>query len=227
MSRFHITLVRPDGYLHTEAFREVAETLKFGLQSLGHTAHIQENAVDAMATNILLGAHLLTPDEALIVPAGSVVYNLEQLGGPSLPKHFYELGIRHQVWDYSLNNLKTWEVLRCARPPIHVPLGYVPELSRIPASKVQDIDVLFYGSLNDRRSRILQALKDSGVKVHTVFGVYGKERDTLIARSKIVLNVHFYSAKIFETVRVSYLLANSKAVVSECSAETEIEPGLS
>src|SRR5580698_9627753 len=59
MSRFHITLVRPDGYLHTEAFREVAETLKFGLQSLGHTAHIQENAVDAMATNVLLGAHLL------------------------------------------------------------------------------------------------------------------------------------------------------------------------
>ena len=38
----------------------------------------------------LLGAHLLTPEEALIVPAGSVVYNLEQLGGPSLPKHFYE-----------------------------------------------------------------------------------------------------------------------------------------
>jgi SAM-dependent methyltransferase len=226
MSRFHITLVRPDGYLHTEAFREVAETLKFGLQSLGHTAHVQENAVDAMATNILLGAHLLTPDEALIVPPGSIVYNLEQLGGPSLPKHFYELGIRHQVWDYSLNNLKTWEVLRCARRPIHVPLAYVPELSRIPASKAQDIDVLFYGSLNDRRSRILQALKDSGVKVHAAFGVYGKERDELISRSKIVLNVHFYSAKIFETVRVSYLLANSKAVVSECSAETEIEPGL-
>jgi len=154
------------------------------------------------------------------------VYNLEQLGGPSLPKHFYELGIRHQVWDYSLNNLKTWEVLRCARPPIHVPLGYVPELRRIQASKVQNIDVLFYGSLNERRSRILQALKDSGVKVHSAFGVYGKERDALIARSKIVLNVHFYNAKIFETVRVSYLLANSKAVVSECSAETEIEPGL-
>src|SRR5580658_4511666 len=92
MSRFHITLVRPDGYLHTEAFREIAETLQCGLQGLGHTAHIQENAVDAIATNVLLGAHLLTPDEASIVPPGSIVYNLEQLGGPSLPKHFYDLG---------------------------------------------------------------------------------------------------------------------------------------
>src|SRR5580658_4511667 len=84
------------------------------------------------------------------------------------------------------NIFTTWEVLRCARPPIHVPLGYVPELRRIQASKVQNIDVLFYGSLNERRSRILQALKDSGVKVHSAFGVYGKERDALIARSKIV-----------------------------------------
>ena len=82
MSRFHITLVRPEGFLHTEAFREVAETLQCGLRSLGHTVHIQENAVDAMATNILLGAHLLSPEEALIVPPGSIVYNLEQLGGP-------------------------------------------------------------------------------------------------------------------------------------------------
>ncbi len=227
MSRFHITLVRPEGFLHTEAFREVAETLQCGLRSLGHTVHIQENAVDAMATNILLGAHLLSPEEALIVPPGSIVYNLEQLGGPSLPKHYYELGIRHQVWDYSLHNLKTWEVLRCARPPIQVPLGYVPELRRIQSAQVQDIDVLFYGSLNERRTRILQALKDNGAKVHAAFGVYGKERDELIARSKIVLNVHFYSAKIFEIVRVSYLLANSKAVLTECSADTEIEQGLS
>lgn len=224
--KFHITLVRPDGYVHTEAFREVAETLQFGLRSLGHTAQIQENTVDAMATNVLLGAHLLSPQEALIVPPGSIVYNLEQLGGPSLPKHFYELGIRHQVWDYSPHNIKTWEVLRCACPPVHVPLGYVPELRRIKASQTQDIDVLFYGSMNERRSRILQALEDAGVKVYRAFGAYGKERDELIARSKIVLNIHFYDAKIFEIVRVSYLLANSKAVVTECGADTEVEQGL-
>jgi len=35
-------------------------------------------------------------------------------------------------------------------------------------------------------------------------------------RSKVVLSVHFYEAKIFEIVRVSYLLTNTKAVVAEC-----------
>jgi SAM-dependent methyltransferase len=226
MSKFQITLVRPDGFSHTEAFREVAETLQFGLRSLGHTAQIQENILDAKATNLLLGAHLLSPQEALMVPPGSILYNLEQLGSPSLPKQFYELGIRHQVWDYSPHNIKTWSVMRCPHPPVHVPLGYVPELRRIKASQIQDIDVLFYGSLNERRRRILQALKDAGARVHAAFGVYGKERDELIARSKVILNVHFYDAKILEIVRVSYLLANSKAVLTECCADTEIEPGL-
>jgi SAM-dependent methyltransferase len=226
MSRFNITLVQPDGFLHTEAFREVAETLQFGLRSIGHTAEIRENAIDAAATNVLLGAHLLSPQEVPMVPPGSVLYNLEQLGGPSLPKHFYELALQHQVWDYSLRNIKKWAEMNCACPPVHVPLGYVPELSRIKASPVQDIDVLFYGSLNERRALVLKALKDAGVKVHATFGVYGNQRDQLIARSKLVLNIHFYDAKIFEIVRVSYLLANAKAVVTELCPDTEVEKGL-
>jgi SAM-dependent methyltransferase len=226
MSRFQITLVRPEGFLHTEAFREIAETLQFGLRSIGHTAQIRENVIDPAATNVLLGAHLLSPQDALMVPPGSILYNLEQLGGPSLPQQFYEVARRHRVWDYSLQNIKTWNIMKCACPPIHVPLGYVPELSRIKASPTQDIDVLFYGSLNERRTRVVKALKDAGAKVHTVFGVYGKKRDELIARSKIILNVHFYDAKIFEIVRVSYLLANSKAVVTECCSATQIEQGL-
>jgi SAM-dependent methyltransferase len=226
MSRFQITLVRPEGFLHTEAFREVAETLQFGLRSIGHTAQIQENVLDPGATNLLLGSHLLSPADALMLPPDSILYNLEQLGGPSLPERYYELAVRHRIWDYSLKNIETWNVMKCAYPPVHVPLGYVPELSRIPASRAQDIDVLFYGSLNDRRIRVVKQLEDAGVKVHTVFGVYGAERDRLIARSKIILNVNFYNTKIFEMVRVSYLLANSKAVVTECCSGTEVEPGL-
>jgi hypothetical protein len=226
MSRFQITLVRPEGFLHTEAFREVAETLQFGFRSLGHTAQIQENVFDATATNVLLGSHLLSLQQASEIPAGSVIYNLEQLGGPSLPAQFYELARHHRIWDYSPQNIKQWKAISCARPPILVPLGYVPELSRIQSSKVQDIDVLFYGSSNQRRIQIVKALEDSGVAVRTLFGVYGRERDEVIARSKIVLNIHFYEAKVFEVVRVSYLLANSKAVVTESCTDPGVEEGL-
>ena len=226
MGKFQITLIRPQGFVHSEAFREIAETLQYGLRSIGHTAEIRENAFDPDATNLILGAHLLAADQAQRIPCGSIIYNLEQLGGARLLPSYFQLARQHQIWDYDSRNIEKWKCLHCTYPPTHVPIGYVPELSRIRPRDVQDVDVLFYGSLNDRRNRILNTLRDMGVKVHTVFGVYGHERDDLIARSKIVLNIHFYEAKVFEIVRVSYLLANSKAVVTECSPETVMEPGL-
>jgi SAM-dependent methyltransferase len=226
MRRFQIILVRPEGFPHTEAFREVAETLRYSLRALDHGAGIRDNVADAKATNIFLGAHLLLPEQASTVPPGSIIYNLEQLGGPTLPKSYYDLAAKRQIWDYSLQNIEKWKALNCSFTPVHVPLGYVPELSRIQPAPEQDIDVLFYGSLNERRSHILAALKKAGVKVHAIFGVYGKDRDELIARSKIVLNVHFYEAKVFEMVRVAYLLANSKAVVTECSSDVPADTSL-
>ena len=226
MSRFQVTLIRPRGYLHTDAFREIAETLQLGLQSLGHTARIEENSFDSGSTNLVLGAHLLSPDENRMVPPGSIIYNLEQLSGSNLVPAYYELACQHQIWDYNQKNIESWMGMNPANSPIHVPVGYVPELCRIENSQHQDIDVLFYGSLNQRRNRVMAALKEAGVKVHTVFGIYGKERDALIARSRIVLNTHFYDSKLFEIVRVSYLLANSKAVVTECSSPEEIEADL-
>jgi SAM-dependent methyltransferase len=227
MSKFQITLIRPQGYLHTEAFRELAETLHAGLETLGHSSQMQENCFDSAGINLILGAHLLTPGQMQIIPRGSIIYNLEQLGGAQLNPAYYQLATSHRIWDYDLRNIEHWKRLKCAYAPVHVPIGYVPELSRIKPTACQDIDVLFYGSLNPRRNQILNALKDAGLNVHAVFGVYGKERDNLIARAKIVLNIHFYESKVFEIVRVSYLLANSKAVVTEQSSGTEMEDGLS
>jgi hypothetical protein len=90
MRKFHIALIRPEGSIHSEPFREIAETLQFGLHSIGHAAQIGENTIDATASNLLLDPHLLTPDESHMVPAGSILYNLEQLGGASLCPAYYE-----------------------------------------------------------------------------------------------------------------------------------------
>src|SRR5690348_2047097 len=91
MGKFQITLVRPPEYVHTEAFREIAETLQLGLEALGHTAHIAENIFEANCTNLILGAHLLTPQQMQTLPPGSVIYNLEQIGGAQLNPAYYAL----------------------------------------------------------------------------------------------------------------------------------------
>ena len=66
-------------------------------------------------------------------------------------------------------------------------------------------------------------MRKAGLNVKHLFSVYGEERDRAIADAKVVLNVHFYEDSIHEIVRTSYLLANRKAVVSECGPRTEID----
>jgi 2-polyprenyl-3-methyl-5-hydroxy-6-metoxy-1,4-benzoquinol methylase len=216
---YHIALIKPTGYPHSECFREVAEGLLWGLQSLGHTATLGENTIDAVAINIVLGGHLLTEEEARMLFPSTILYNLEQLGSAALPPWYLGLASRLRVWDYSRLNLEKWRQLPCLLPLLLVEVGFAPGLRRIAPAPQQDIDVLFYGSMNDRRSAILQRLQAAGLSTHHVFGVYGSERDGLIARAKVVLNVHFYEAAVFEVVRVSYLLANGKAVVCEQSPD--------
>ena len=171
---------------------------------------------------------MLTANDAARVPSSAVIYNLEQIqlsSGWCSPDY---LGLlkRCQVWDYAKRNIASLGKLALARPAVHVPIGYVPQLTRIPRNPVQDIDVLFYGSVNERRARVLDQLRSRGINTQAVFGVYGAARDSLIARAKVVLNLHFYEASIFEIVRVSYLLANRKAVVAECHDGTEIDPDM-
>ncbi len=219
MNKFHIVPVRPSSYQHSECFCEIAEGLEWAFKELGYTVAIGDNTLDPAATNIVLGAHLLGEAEALALPSNTIVYNLEQLGGAELPAWYPALASRVRIWDYSELNLPYWSRVATIAPVSLIPVGHATVLDRISSAPEQDIDVLFYGSMNERRKSILLKLEAANVKVHHAFGVYGAERDALIARSKIILNIHFYESKVFEIVRVSYLLANGKAVVTEPSPD--------
>lgn len=216
--RYSVVVVRPPGYVHSEAFREVADTLLYALRALGQDACAADAPVAGRRT-ILLGSNLLA-QHPITLPPDTILYNLEQIDSRSewLTPTLLALFRSHQVWDYSAANAARHAGLGLPVPRV-VPIGWVPELSRIPRGAPEDIDVLFYGSMNERRHAVLRALQDRGLVVHAAFGVYGAERDRLVARSKLVLNVHFYEAKVFEVVRVSYLLANGRCVVSERGAD--------
>ena len=95
--------------------------------------------------------------------------------------------------------------------------------SRASRPSPEDIDVLFVGSVNERRLIVLKQLAAQGINVDARFNLYGAERDAFVARARIILNVHFYDARLFEIVRVSYLLANRKCVVSETGSDTAFE----
>ena len=216
---FCIWIVTPEGYLHSRCFEEIALCLRDAFAVLGHDAPIVTDAADVRGTAVVLGGHFLP---RLPHPRDLVIYNLEQLvGNTERFPGYLDLLRRYPVWDYSERN-----VAMLAETGVKAALcgvGYMPSLTRIAPAPRKDIDVLFIGSVNPRRAQLLEQLQAQGIALHVVFNLYGAERDALIARAKIVLNVHFYPAKLFEIVRVSYLLANSVCVVSETGQDGEVE----
>jgi hypothetical protein len=200
-------------------FLEVAETVYHGLLSMGYDCVLTKRWLQDRRT-VLLTPHSI-PLLGVMPPPGTILYNLEPVLKNNNMEFFNPTTIailrKYPVLDYSRVNIERLSKLGVVPPPRWLPIGYAPELTRIPPAAEEDIDVLFYGSVSDRRRAVLDALRDRGLHVEVLSGVYGGARDAFIARSKVVLNVHSGAANmdIFETVRVSYLLANRKAVVSE------------
>jgi len=227
---FHLAHIIPGKLAHgMNGYKDVIDTVHWGLESLGHKASYGLNAISEADVNIIFGFHMLPLEVLSKLPPQTIVYNFEQMRSARLEQvkpHFKVAADRFQIWDFSPANLDFWSRIG-ARKVCVVPVGYAPILQRIPKPEVQDIDVLIYGMPgNDRLSAYL-TLCHSGFTSVFVCGLYGQARDDLIARSKLILNLHLYTeSKIFEVVRVSYLLANSKAVVANVEKTTEIDEDL-
>src|SRR3954447_5899295 len=188
-----VSIVSPPGYPHSEAFREVGETLQCALSTLGHDAVLTTELSLPGRRHIVLGSNLLPGLDARPAP-GSILYNLEQVqaGSSWMKPELLDLFRQFPVWDYSARNVARWVELGVPEPRC-VPIGTVPEMTRIP-SRPEEIDVLFYGSINERRKNIIDTLRERGVRAEAVFGAYGAVRDHLISVSRLILNLHYYDA---------------------------------
>jgi len=211
---------------------EVAESLHYAFAELGVRAPIVTDPTKIEGRPIVLGANEIgrsfdTHLEVLKLPDTSIILNLEQIDRDSIwmTDSYIDLLRRFETWDYSDKNVYKLGLMgvRVARV---VPIGHVKELERISANVNKDIDVLFYGLMNERREGIISALRERGLKVVVSTNLFGENRDVLISRSKLVLNVHYYQAKVLELVRISYLLTNGCVVVSESSGNRDEEHDL-
>lgn len=219
---YTVYIVTPPNYPHVLAFAELANALVQGLRELGHAAALTQNPAEIEGRAIVVAPHLI-PHVGWQPPDDAILYNLEQGddGNDWFSPAYWALLRGHEVWDYSQNNA---DYLQARGVPARLlPVGYAPCLTRIAAAEVEDVDVLAYGAMTPRRIAILEALHKRGLKVVPLFNVYGPERDAYIARAKLVLNIHAQAARLFEIVRVSYLLANGRCVLSEDGNDPGLE----
>ena len=228
MAPFAVVRLNPPGFVHAGIFAEVSETIHHGLRALGHDCALVENTVLPDRVNVIFSGHLLCYFGDFALPPRTVLFNLEPLRKEILQlAPGYDALLRHPgvgaIWEYDARNLPALRALGAPQSTV-VPIGYAAEMSRIPAAPEQDIDVLFYGVQTPRRLAMQQILLARGLNAQFQFGIYGAERDALIARAKVVLNLsQFETDGIFDTVRLSYLLANRKCIVAESGIDTAQE----
>jgi SAM-dependent methyltransferase len=226
----HFNLVRFDQeenqLLH---FDDAILPLYYALRRMGYNVEVSVNFINKFSVNILFGTCNILKFVDDHLPANTIIFNLEQISSNRTPWNntsYIEHLQKFTVWDYSRRNIRFLRKSMGLKNVTEVRLGYVPEMTRLACDFPQDIDVLFYGVVNARRRHVLGALKDAGLHTVVLTKSYGQGRDHFIARSKCILNVHFYTPATLEIVRLGYLWANRKAVVSERQKNTEVDAGL-
>ncbi|HEU4457629.1 MAG TPA: methyltransferase domain-containing protein [Methylibium sp.] len=222
----HLCVMQPAGYVHALGFVDQARFLRHQFRRFGARVTIAKNRLREDAVNLVFGAHLGFPVEWTTRHA-CVFFNLEQLGagGAKVSAAYLELLRTSAVADYDAANVAAYLApgVDAADVPI-VPFLHAPYLGAgveaIPLEQ-RPIDLLFFGSMNERRAKLIERIEAGGTQVALFDApLYGPERDDWIRQSKAVLNMHFYESSRFEQVRASHCLSLGTPVISERGPNT-------
>ena len=193
---------------------------------MGAKVSLAKNRLRHDAVNFIFGAHLGF-ESALRERYTCVFVNLEQLGkgGAAVSADYLALLAGSAVVDYNAGNIAAY-TQHADDVPVF-PLLYAPYLKPAHSAALEErpLDVLFIGSMNERRKAMLARIEAQGVKVSLFDApLYGPERDAIILQAKVVFNAHFYPSSRFEQARVSHCLSLGTPVVSERTALTDPHP---
>jgi SAM-dependent methyltransferase len=206
--------------------QKVVVMLTEGLREIGIESEIVHESRSTLASRVIvLGANFFPTSEFDSLPRNTIIFNVENSSSQFMTNEYTRVLRRFAVWDYDQSNATDLAQI-LVRPVHYFRMLYVGQLKRIVACTQKDIDVLFFGSFNARRGAILDALRARGLVVKAVFGVFGVELDALIARSRLVINIHFYDNGRLEMIRLFDLLANGRPVVTELNPGEAIDEDL-
>lgn len=224
--KIHLSIVQPPGYIHSQGFLDQARYARYQFRKQGAVVTIGKNRLREDAINLVFGAHL--GFEAKLKDRFTCVFvNLEQLGegGATVSKDYIRLLSSSAVMDYDVRNLAAYGC-KDGDIPI-VSFQYAPYLSGTPAVPIEDrpIDLLFFGSINERRKAFFHRIESCGWSVSRFdHPLYGDERDHFIRQSKAVVNCHFYETSRFEQARAFHTLSLGTPVISERTDRTSPPP---
>lgn len=199
-------------------FTEAALCLRDSLRAAGWTSTHRRNEVDPQAYSIVLGAlPPFAPPVARLDPRRALIANFEQLGsGSAIAGGPYETWLRDWVVvDYHSRNVAYLRGRHPGQRAFELPLVPGPSVAFDAAPVERVVDVLFFGSMNERRAALLDRLKAAGLTVEVVAGAYGEELAPAVRRARLVLHIHYYDTALFPVVRMLQPVAAGVPVVCE------------
>lgn len=214
-----IYLPEVKGYPHTQVFDEMIISFEDAFKTIGMPVDVVRSLSEAGDSPLIFGAHLISKE--VDIPRDSVIYNLEQSVSAIIDDTYLSRMSKHRTLDYSPINIRRL-YNKYDIESTYLPIRYSPALDGlIPKAEQKDIDVVMYGSYTPRRKAMIEFLGQSGVPVTFVSG-YGRDRDAIIGRAHLVLDVRSYKDyDIFNIVRASYLFCNGIPYLGEYGAESD------
>lgn len=191
----------------------VADLLQSHLNKVGiHSEILYEMPASGYNDSLYF---VLCPHVFKTLPKNYLAFQFEQL--PVISRYWKKsyqkiLSDAIAVVDYSLMNLKF--LVEHGIPKEK--LFYLPIFAQVQQSSSDEYehDVLFYGYLNDRRMKILEALS-SDFNIYIADNLFGEQMHEAIRKSKVILNIHSHDDGMVESTRLFECLSMNKLIVSE------------
>lgn len=216
---------------------DIVETYRLAAEKLGYPTSYAHACIRPGVINVLLFVWGDSWETVSRIHPDCIVVNFEQMipGSNAMNEGYLGLLRRCYLWEYSKSNFHRY-TSEDVNVVDYVPLAYdadadpIIPLSAILPDAEQDIDVVFFGALTERRLAVIHELQERGIRVvhnpsDTVWST--QQRDDYLQRAKLVLNLHTWgNSRVVEIARLSILFRRRKAVVCELYPDSEIDPAL-
>ena len=169
---------------------------------------------------IIFGSHLIS--YTILSKLKYIVFQMEQSTWGTFGDEYVKiLQNALEIWDYSLVNYQYMSSKLKLKNIKYVELlNYGNENHE---NINEDIDLLFFGLLNDRRLSIINKIKENnkGYNIIATSNVWGDNLISLIKRAKIIVNIHYINNSILEVERLSNILSvkRNAFIISESSCD--------
>lgn len=170
-------------------------------------ASIVTTNIDCISEDLYI---ILCHHQIDIFPQYYIIYQLEQINKSTYftDKYMYAIDQSIFTFDYSELNIKN-----ISKPFLYFP---VPVKNTVKKINKYCYDIVFYGTLNERRTIILNKLQSYGkYNIHIITDKFGEDLLNEISKGKIILNLHYYKTAVLETARLNESLQFENIIISE------------